>query len=184
MLVAAVLGAAGGYAAWRFAFSEPTVDDRGFVTLMPAKPPAPPKELLGTSAPGFKLPAIRGGERGLDEWRGKVVLLNFWATWCAPCREEMPMLVDLRAALVVQGFEIVGLGVDDRDAIVEFRSEFGVTFPLVYGDMAVLKLSQQYGNRIGALPYSVLIDRAGKIRLMKAGILEKSAITESIKALL
>ena len=69
MLVAAVLGAAGGYAAWRFALSAPTVDDSGFVALMPAKPPEPPKELLGTPAPSFKLPAIRGGERGFDEWR-------------------------------------------------------------------------------------------------------------------
>ena len=94
------------------------------------------------------------------------------------------MLVDLREALAAEGFEVIGLAVDDRDAIDAFRRNFRITFPVVYGDLAALKLSQQYGNRIGALPYSVLIDRAGKIRLMKAGILEKSAITESIKSLL
>lgn len=184
MLIAAVLGAAGGYAAWRFVVTDSDANDGEFVALMPATPPAPPAELLGTPAPEFDLPALAGGTRSLDEWRGKVVLLNFWGTWCAPCREEMPMLIKLRQEFAARGFEVVGLAVDDRDAIDAFSREFGINFPLAYGDTPILELSQRYGNKIGALPYSVLVDRLGKISYLHAGILDESTVRKRVIDLL
>ena len=183
LLVAAVLGAGAGFATWRFVLSEPEAGPE-VVTLMPAVPPAPPPELIGTKATDFDLPGLDDNRYSLANWRGQVILLNFWATWCEPCREEMPMLVDMGNQLRERGFEVVGVAVDDPGEIKAFVDKFVVNFPIVYGEMDALKLSQQYGNRIGALPFTVIINRDGDIAFLKAGIVKKENVERVVLSLL
>ena len=183
VLIAAVLGAGAGFASWQF-FKHEDGPTPLFVELTPAKAPPPPPELMGAAAPDFALPDLAGEQRTLADWSGKVVVLNFWATWCAPCREEMPMLVEIGDEYRGKGVEVVGVAVDDRDKIAEFVDEFRVNFPIVYGELAALKLSQTYGNRIGALPYTAIIDRQGRIVHMHAGILKKPDLERELMTLL
>jgi len=115
--------------------------------------------------PDFTLATIDGGSRSIEEWEGQVVLLDFWASWCIPCRREMPMFNELRAAYGDQGFEIVGLAADELEKVQQFLDEVQVDFPIAYGDMFdVMDLSAEYGNSFGGLPYSAFIDRDGNIR--------------------
>ena len=130
------------------------------------------------------LPDLDGRMRRLSDWRGKVVLCNFWATWCAPCREEIPMLVDLRQHYAHQGFEIVGIAVDNADKVREFSAKYQITYPILIAEATGLDLIRELGNTAGALPFSVTLDRRGAILSRKLGILRRNDIEPKIKALL
>ncbi|MEM7403987.1 MAG: TlpA disulfide reductase family protein [Pseudomonadota bacterium] len=181
LLVAAALGAGAGFGAW-YLWLAPKADTPQLVQLMPLEPPPPATELIGTDGPEFDLPGIGRENVTLADRRGKLVLVNFWATWCEPCREEMPLLQRLYDEFKGRGFEVVGLASDDRDKVAEFVREFGIGFPIAYGEMDVIRLSQQYGNRIGGLPYSVLIERDGRIAYIKSGLLREAPLRAEIAA--
>lgn len=114
----------------------------------------------GSSAPVFDLPLIDGGQQSLADYHGKVVLLNFWATWCKPCKDEMPSMERLYVELRDQGFELVAISVDDEWApVLEFRDEHELTFPILLdADMAVANAYQTH-----RFPESLLIDGQGEI---------------------
>jgi peroxiredoxin len=136
-------------------------------------------ELLATPLPG-----LDGRMRRLADWRGKVVLCNFWATWCAPCREEIPMLVDLREQYLAQGFEVVGIAVDNAAKVQEFADKYRISYPILVAEAGGLDLMRALGNTAGALPFTVTLDRQGSILSRKLGILRRSDIEPKIKALL
>ena len=136
-------------------------------------------ELLATPLPG-----LDGRMRRLSDWRGKVVLCNFWATWCAPCREEIPMLVDLRDQYSAEGFEVVGIAVDNEAKVREFAEKYQVSYPILVAEAGGLDLMRALGNTAGALPFTVTLDRRGSILSRKLGILRRSDIEPKIKALL
>lgn len=176
----ACLGAIGGFAAWQILGAPPAQPQ--IVKLMPSKAPLPAAELIGTVATDFTLPDRQGNARRLSDWRGRVVLINFWATWCAPCREEMPMLERVYQQLRERGFTVVGVAIDELDAIDAFVDEIGVTFPVLVASSANLRLTQQFGNTLGALPYSVLVDPEGTIAYLKTGILDEAELTRAVEA--
>jgi thiol-disulfide isomerase/thioredoxin len=136
-------------------------------------------ELLATP-----LPDLSGRPRRLAEWQGKVVLCNFWATWCAPCRKEIPMLVSLRNEYASQGFEVVGIAVDNPAKVREFSSKYSISYPILIAEASGLDLIRTLGNTAGALPFTVMLDRNGAIHSRKLGILHKDKIEPQIKALL
>lgn len=136
-------------------------------------------DLLATPLPG-----LDGRPRRLSDWQGKVVLCNFWATWCAPCREEIPMLVDLREQYLAQGFEVVGIAVDNADKVREFAAKYHVTYPILIAEAAGLDLMQKLGNTAGALPFTVMLDGKGSILSRKLGILRRKDLEPKIKELL
>ena len=118
--------------------------------------------------PDFTLSTIDGGSRSVSEWDGQVLLVDFWASWCIPCRKEMPAFNRLRAAYGDQGFEVVGLAADSLDKVLEFLDEVPIDFPVVYGDMFdVMDISEAYGNTYGGLPFNAFVDREGKIRYVQ-----------------
>jgi len=130
------------------------------------------------------LPDLAGHTRRLADWKGKIVLCNFWATWCAPCREEIPMLVDLREKYGVKGFEVVGIAVDNAANVREFSAKYEISYPILVAEATGLDLLRAVGNTAGALPYTLMLDRRGEILSRKLGILRKSVIEPIIKGLL
>lgn len=122
----------------------------------------------------FALPDLGGQSRKLSDWDGDLVLLNFWATWCPPCKKEMPMLQQRYEQHVDQGFTIVAVAVDELAATQAFVDSYGIEFPILIGQDDAIVIGRQYGNRIGALPYTVLIDRDGVVREMHRGEVTES----------
>jgi thiol-disulfide isomerase/thioredoxin len=119
----------------------------------------------GDARPDLSFADMSGKPRRLSEWNGKVVLLNFWATWCEPCRDEMPLLDRTRGA---NGVEVVGVAVDDPDAVKEYLKDYPVGYPILIGDDAD-NPELIFGDRRSVLPYSVLIDKNGKLLAQREG---------------
>jgi len=118
-----------------------------------------------TRRPDFTLTDMQGQSRTMDEWDGKVVLVDFWASWCVPCRHEMPLFNELRAKYGDQGFEVLGVAADDVEKVEKFLAEVQVDFPIIYGEMfGVMDISKEYGNSFGGLPFSTFVDRDGNMR--------------------
>ena len=130
-------------------------------------------------APDFTLESLDGHNIRLSDYRGKAVLLNFWATWCGPCKIEMPWFVDLQKEYGAQGLQIVGVAMDDsgKDEIAKFAKDMGVNYPVLIGKEAV---GDEYGG-VPALPESFFISRDGKIVDMIMGLRGKAEIEDSIK---
>lgn len=126
---------------------------------------------------GASFPDLQGKPRQLSEWRGKVLVCNFWATWCAPCREEMPLLLAARAKYASNGVEIVGIAIDSATKVGEFAGSLGITYPILLSEADGLEHMRRLGNSSGGLPYTVFFDRRGraahrKLGALKAGDLE------------
>jgi cytochrome c-type biogenesis protein len=132
-----------------------------------------------TVAPDFSLESLDGKTTRLSDFRGKAVLLNFWATWCGPCKIEMPWFVDLQKQYGSQGLQIVGVAMDDasKEDIGKFAKDMGVNYPVLIGKEAV---GDQYGG-VPALPESFLIARDGKIMDKIIGLRGKAEIEDAIK---
>ena len=132
-------------------------------------------------APDFSVSDLSGQTLQLSRYRGKVVLLNFWATWCAPCRSETPRLVDLQNKYGGEGLQIVGISLDDDPRRVDaFDQQLRMNYPVAIGDA---KLAEQYGGVLG-LPVSFLIGRDGRICAKHTGEADISLIEREIKSLL
>ncbi len=143
-----------------------------------------PKVLVGTQRPEFSLPNLQGELTSIRRWDGKVVLLNFWATWCPPCRKEMPGFVELQKRYDERGFQAVGIAVDRPEAVTRFTKELDAEYPQLIAREAAREVAGLYGNHVGALPYSVLFDRKGTIQFIKAGELSKQALETKLLELL
>ena len=131
-----------------------------------------------------RLADLRGGAQPLEQWRGRVLVVNFWATWCAPCREEIPVFVRLQARYGTRGLQFVGIAIDQADKVAEFAREFGINYPLLLGGPEILELLRQSGNRAGVLPYTLVIDRGGKVVSREPGGLKESRLEGLIAPLL
>jgi len=136
-------------------------------------------DVRGVPAPDFELASLDGRKVKLSDYRGKAVLLNFWATWCSPCKVEMPWFVDLQKKYGNDGLVILGVAMDDSDnsKIAEFASEMGVNYPILLGTD---KVSDQYGN-VQFLPTTFYIDREGRIVGKGTGLLGRGEIEENIQ---
>jgi cytochrome c biogenesis protein CcmG/thiol:disulfide interchange protein DsbE len=135
----------------------------------------------GNPAPDFTLPQLNGASLQLSSYRGKVVLLDFWATWCEPCRQEIPSFVDLQNKYGAQGLQIIGVSMDDGPEPVQiFSRQFKMNYPVVMGNA---KIGDLYGGVLG-LPIAFLIDRDGRIRVRHIGATDPAIIEKEIIGLL
>ncbi len=141
-------------------------------------------ELIGQHRPAFTLRDLNDEPVSISDWDGKVVLVNFWATWCPPCLKEIPAFVETLKRHEHRGFQIVGIAIDDRDAVDEFVRSMTAGYPQLMGEESGIALARRYGNRFGALPYSVLVDRAGVIRFIKPGELQREELESQLERLL
>ncbi len=136
--------------------------------------------LRGKKAPNFTLRTPEGKRVSLADYKGRAVLINFWATWCPPCRVEMPWFVDLRKQYAAQGFEILGISEDDakdRSAVAKYRDKTGVNYPVLMGDDAVGKAYKC----CEFLPTSYYVGRNGKIVEEVAALSSRSQVEANIK---
>lgn len=123
-------------------------------------------------------PDLDGRARRLLDWNGSVVIANFWATWCEPCREEIPILIKVRKDYASRKVEVVGIGIDQVSKMREYAAKYEISYPLLVGDARALDVMRELGNKAGALPYTVILDPAGavasqRLGAYKAGELEK-----------
>ena len=120
--------------------------------------------MVGSKRPDFALMDVDGKQYPMSEWDGKVVIVNFWATWCPPCRREIPAFIELQEKYEGKGFTIVGVALDSKQAAIDFVDPMGINYPILIGDVEGIAISQNYGNKLGVLPYTVIVDRQGIIR--------------------
>jgi peroxiredoxin len=173
MAVVAVLAASAGYFAAKSmetgrapapeSFSVPDVDD-----------------LLGKKRPDFTHESTDGTPVSASDFDGRVWLVNFWATWCKPCVDEMPMLSELRSKEDGKGLEVVGIALDDADRARKFAAELAIAYPILVGKADVVLTGRRYGNSTGLLPFSVLIDADGMVRWIHLGVLEREALLNQV----
>ncbi len=146
--------------------------------------PVSPDAVIGQKRPEFSLSDRGGVMRSVNDWDGKVLVINFWATWCPPCREEIPAFMKLQDQYADQGLQFIGIALQTADEVQEFVAELGINYPILVGQSEVIKVAEQFGNSFGALPYTVLIDREGMIRFVKAGPLHYDEAEAQIKSVL
>lgn len=162
ILVLAAAAAAGGWWLQR-RLQEPTAA-RAPLVVAPAKTTI---LKIGDRADDLTLPGLNGKPQSLSHWHGKRVLLNFWATWCGPCRKEMP---ELSAAQTrYEGVQVIGVALDQPQAVREYLKHTDVDYPILIGIDADPEPTLRFGDTVGALPYSVLIGPDGKILRTKLG---------------
>jgi thiol-disulfide isomerase/thioredoxin len=116
----------------------------------------------------------------LSQWKGKILIVNFWATWCAPCIEEMPDLSVLQTQIAQKNAQIIGIGIDSAANISEYSSKYKINYPLYVGGMNGTELSRQFGDEAGGLPFTVLIGSDGQVKKTYLGRLKLDELRKEL----
>lgn len=172
-LAAGLTAAAAGWAVWLFlGAGEPR---------HPPLPLPPPPEVPATTVAALyaaALPDLSGRPQALEQWRGRVLVVNYWATWCIPCREEMPAFSKLHDRYAPRGVQFVGIAADDADKVRAFARETPVSYPLLVGGQDAIQPTRALGNAPLAVPFTVVLDREGKLRAAVLGRVREEALAE------
>jgi thiol-disulfide isomerase/thioredoxin len=176
-LAVVAVAAAGGF------FAQRTLTERNPVTEAPAAsnapaikpdvtpdtaPEDPPKRTIPEVLPDISLADRTGVKRSLTAWKGQPVIINFWATWCGPCREEIPLLNTLRKERSADRLEIIGIAIDERQSVLKFAAEIGIDYPILIGELDGYEAAERFGVAL-VLPFSVFADSQGRIITLKVG---------------
>ena len=151
---------------------------------------APAEEITSPSPSGVPalfaatFPDQDGKAQALSQWRGKVVVVNFWATWCPPCKEEMPELSHFQEKYRARDVVVLGISTDDVAKIREFAQQAPVQYPLLAGDFEAMALAESLGNNKGVLPYSILISPDDSVAKTYFGRLDMKKLEQDVKALI
>lgn len=176
LLIAAVaVGAAAAGYLTRQGLSEPDSAAR----LDPAT-----AEHAGTALMALELPDLDGHPQALEQWRGNVLVVNFWATWCPPCIKEIPEFSAVSRRHADAPVRFVGISIDQAEAVRRFQRDFEVPYPLLIGTPNTLTMAKSFGNSVQALPFTVILDQAGEVRHIKLGTLNEAELEGKIRALL
>ncbi|MGZ3254359.1 MAG: TlpA family protein disulfide reductase [Burkholderiaceae bacterium] len=136
-----------------------------------------PSALLNTPLLGTDTQTHR-----IDDWRGNLRLINFWATWCKPCRTEIPYLAVARKEWDAQGLEVIGVAIDQPADVLKFSQQIGIRYPLLLAEEQGSNLMRIAGNRVTALPFTLLLDQHGNIIQRQIGPLDASTLRQWLQA--
>jgi thiol-disulfide isomerase/thioredoxin len=144
----------------------------------------PDPVLAGQRVFAARLAGLDGATLTLEQWRGKVLVVNFWATWCAPCREEIPEFIKFQSAYDARGVQFIGIAVDTAERVAVYAKEMGINYPLLVGGLETMELARELGDRAGVLPFSLVIDRSGRVAGTTVGILKPEKLEKMLLPLL
>ncbi len=148
-----------------------------------AEAPPDPVE-TGRRVLAASLLGVDGKVQPFEQWRGRVLVVNFWATWCAPCRDEIPGFIQFQERFRTDGVQFVGVAIDQKERVIPYAREMGINYPLVVGGMETMEFARQLGDRATVLPFTLILDRSGRVRTAQVGILMPEKLESLIKPLL
>jgi len=175
----AAVAAAAGFLVYRYAVAPHAAmqGTQGPVTAQPvAEQPATPADesaAIPATLPDFTLGDLEGKPRSILSWPGKSMIVNFWATWCAPCRREIPLLRELQTKHGAEGFQVVGVAVDIREDVVKYAKDMGIEYPILTGEQDGLDAVMKFGQGSIGFPFTVFTDHQGRIVLFHLGEIKK-----------
>ena len=171
----AAIAAAAGVLVYRYAVMPPAA----YSATAPVAPPAAAEEAAATAnaipetLPDFTLGDLAGKPTSIRNWPGKSMIVNFWATWCGPCRREIPLLRELQKQHAAEGFQIVGVAADIREDVVKYAQEIGIDYPVLIGEQDGLEAVNKFGQGSIGFPFTVFTDNQGRIVLFHLGEIRK-----------
>ena len=127
------------------------------------------------------LPDMEGKSQAMAQWRGKVLVVNFWATWCQPCLLEIPEFVRMQEKFGPQGLQFVGIAIDTPVKVREFATKYRMNYPILVGELEAIDLARIAGNELGGLPFTVIMDRKGELLRTELGGLTEQKLTPIIQ---
>jgi thiol-disulfide isomerase/thioredoxin len=190
-VVVAIAAASAGYWVQRV-WNEPAkvTTLSGPISIRPDAPgqvsrePKAPSPTVPETLPDVTLPDGSGTPHSLVSWQGKPLIINFWATWCGPCREEIPLLNTLRKERAADELEVIGIAIDEQQAVLKFAKEIGIEYPVLMGEQEGYEAAEKFGVASLVLPFSVFVDRQGRIVTLKVGELhpdQAAAILDRVR---
>lgn len=144
----------------------------------------PEAAYIGKPQPLVQLPDSSGKIRNIQDWKGRVLIVNFWATWCAPCRTEIPMFNRLQQDYGSSKIQFIGIAIDNKPAVSKFMVTQKFQYPVLIGDLEAVAIAEDYGNEQGVMPYTVFVDTQGNIAAIALGALTEQATRKYIDRLL
>lgn len=132
----------------------------------------------------FSFPDINDQLQSVSQWQGKILVINFWATWCPPCLKEMPEFIQWQQAYQTDNVQFVGIAIDDKQSVTEYLKTIPINYPILIAGDEGSQLSQQLGNIINALPFTVIVNQAGQIVHRQPGELSKQQFLDVLQPLL
>jgi thiol-disulfide isomerase/thioredoxin len=148
----------------------------GFLAYRGLDGPDPAPEETAGLAPPFALPDVKGNLRSSSEWDGKIRIVNFWATWCPPCRREIPLLVDIQREFADRDVQVIGIAIDETEAVTRFAERIPFNFPVLVGQQDAVELANQYLPDWVGLPFTAFADASGRIVHVHTGELHREQI--------
>lgn len=148
------------------------------------KPPAAVPDQGGEALLAAAYPDLSGVNQPLSQWKGKVLVVNFWATWCEPCKKEIPEFVKVQAKFQDKGVVFVGIALDEKDKVAVMSKELGINYPVLIAPLSAIDISKAAGNRMSALPFTAILGRDGRVVLGKLGGLDESSLIQAISPLI
>lgn len=124
---------------------------------------------------------MAGKPQPFSQWQGKTLVVNFWATWCPPCREEMPAFSRLQRLYASKGVQFVGIALDSAESVLTFSEHYPVSYPLLIGGARGVELAQLFGNSRLGLPYTVIVGPGREVRLVQLGPLSESELDQFLQ---
>ena len=168
----AAIAVAAGVLVYRYAVVPDTAKE---ATTAQAEQPTAAEEpaAMPETLPDFTLGDLAGKPTSIRSWPGKSLIVNFWATWCGPCRREIPLLRELQKQHGAEGFQIVGVAVDIREDVIKYAQEIGIDYPILIGEQDGLDAVNKFGQGSIGFPFTVFTDNQGRIVLFHLGEIRK-----------